>query len=216
VQLTTVGKEIWRAAGKAEQLEEAGAGDVTVKERLRKLKLVEALRKRKVDWSEIQDLVGISRATYYRWQRSLKEEGLKGLASKPRRPRHLRQKVCWTPELLIAIEALRKRHPTWGRWPIWLTLRKQGFQSQSQGQGQGQAQGQAQAQGRIQGCQVSERTVGRILAYLEAHGRVLSVASFLARARRGRLKRKLRRPYARRKPRAYQVNHPATWSRWTP
>ena len=30
MQLTTVGKEIWRAARKAEQLEEAGAGDVTV------------------------------------------------------------------------------------------------------------------------------------------------------------------------------------------
>ena len=80
MQLTTVGKEIWRAARKAEQLEEAGAGDSTVKERLRKLKLVEALRKRKVDWPEIKELVGISRATYYRWQRRLQEEGLKGLA----------------------------------------------------------------------------------------------------------------------------------------
>ncbi len=183
MQLTTAGKEIWRAARKTQQLEEAGAGDVTVKERLQKLRLVDALRKRGAVWSEIQSLVGISRATYYRWKRRLQEEGLKGLKPKSRRPKHLRQKVYWTPELLIAIEALRKRHPTWGRWPIWLALRKRGFP-------------------------VSERTVGRILAYLEAHGRVLSVASFLARARRGKQKRRARRPYARRKPRAYQVNHP--------
>ena len=74
MQLTAVGKEIWRAAGKAQQLEEAGAGDATVKERLQKLRLAEALRKREVDWSEIKELVGISRATYYRWQRRLQEE----------------------------------------------------------------------------------------------------------------------------------------------
>jgi len=39
-----------------------------------KLKLVGALRKRDVDWSEIKELAGISRATYYRWQRRLQEE----------------------------------------------------------------------------------------------------------------------------------------------
>ena len=37
MQLTTVGKEIWRAARKARQLEEAGADDPTVQERLQKL-----------------------------------------------------------------------------------------------------------------------------------------------------------------------------------
>ena len=228
MQLTTVGQELWKGARKAEQLREAGADNPTVQERLRKLKLVKALRKRKVGWSEIKELVGISRATYYRWQRRLKEEGLKGLAPKPRRPRHLRQKVCWTPELLAQIEALRKQNPTWGRWPIWLALRKQNRQVQTQAQGQSQAQGQTQAQTQAQtqgqaqaqtqaqtqgqdqsqGCPISERTVGRILAYLEAHGRIESVASFLARARRGQLRRRKRRPYARRKPRAYRVNHP--------
>ncbi len=218
MQLTTVGQELWKGARKAEQLREAGADNPTVQERLRKLKLVKALRKRKVGWSEIKELVGISRATYYRWQRRLKEEGLKGLAPKPKRPRHLRQKVCWTPELLAQIEALRKQNPTWGRWPIWLALRKQNRQVQGQAQGQSQAQGQTQAQTQAQaqtqgqdqsqGCQVSERTVGRILAYLEAHGRIESVASFLVRARRGRLKRKLRRPYAQRKPKTYTARRP--------
>jgi len=76
MQLTTAGREVWRGAGKAQVLQEAGAGDPTVQDRLRKLKQVEAFRKRKVDWPEIQSLVGISRATYYRWKKRLREEGL--------------------------------------------------------------------------------------------------------------------------------------------
>jgi putative transposase len=41
VQLTTVGKAIWRGARKAQELEAAGAGDPQVQERLEKLKQVE-------------------------------------------------------------------------------------------------------------------------------------------------------------------------------
>ncbi|GAA6749282.1 hypothetical protein Thermus72351_23700 [Thermus brockianus] len=59
---------------------------------------------------------------------------------------------------------------------------------------------------------MSERTVGRILAYLGhgqspylgGSGRVESVASFLARRGRGRP----RRPYAHRKPRGYEAQAP--------
>lgn len=183
MQLTTVGKEVWRAARQAERLDQAGAEDPVVSERLRKLRLAEALRKRGTSWPEVQSLVGISRSTYYRYKQRLKEEGLKGLVPKSKRPKRLRRKVHWTPELLIQIEQLRKQNPTWGRWPIWLALSKRGFQ-------------------------ISERTVGRILAYLEAHGRIESVASFLAQARRGKIRRKSKRPYARRKPRSYSVNQP--------
>jgi len=186
VQLTTVGKEVWRAARQAERLDQAGAEDPVVSERLRELRLVEALRKRGASWSEVQSLVGISRATYYRYKQRLKEEGLGGLKPKSRRPRRLRRKVYWTPDLLVKVETLRKQNPTWGRWPIWLALSKRGFQ-------------------------ISERTVGRILHYLEQQGRVESVASFLARSRRGgmgKARRRTRRPYARRKPRSYSVNQP--------
>ena len=183
MQLTTIGRELWSGARKAEQLRAAGADNPTVQARLQKLKLVEALKKRGVPWPEIQALVGISRATYYRWKRRLKNEGLKGLKPRSRRPRRLRQRVHWTPELLIRVEALRKANPTWGRWPIGLTLRKQGVT-------------------------ISERTVGRILAYLERWGRVESVAAFLARSRRGKHKRKQRRPYAQRKPKGYEAKEP--------
>jgi len=168
MQLTTVGQEVWRGAKLAQKLGDAGAADPTVQERLRKLKLVQSLRKGKIDWTEIQALVGISRATYHRWKQELERQGLMGLKPQSKRPRRLRRKVLWTPELLSRIEALRKENPAWGRWPIWLSLRKEGHT-------------------------VSERTVGRMLAYLEDHGRVERVASFLARARRGGSKRRVER-----------------------
>jgi hypothetical protein len=55
---------------------------------------------------------------------------------------------------------------------------------------------------------VSERTVGRMLSQLEALGRVERVASFLTRARGIKGKGKLRRPYARRKPKGYEAQAP--------
>jgi hypothetical protein len=190
VQLTTVGKEVWRTARQAERLDQAGAEDPVVSERLRKLRLVEALRNRGAGWSEVQSLVGISRATYYRYKQRLREEGLGGLKPKSRRPRRLRRKVYWTPDLLVKVETLRKQNPTRGRWLIWLALKKGG--------------------GSI-GSYVSERTIGRILRYLERQGRVESAASFLARSRRGgtgKARRRARRPYARRKPRSYDASQP--------
>jgi len=129
VQLTAIGKEAWRAAKQAEGLDQAGAGDPAVFERLRKLRLVEALRKRGANRSEIQGLVGISRATYYRYRQRLEREGLKGLRPRSRRPKRLRRKVYWTSECLIAIEALRKQCPAWGRLPILQDV----FASQSSG-----------------------------------------------------------------------------------
>ena len=87
-----------------------------------------------------------------------------------------------SPELLAQVEGLRKENPTWGRWPIWLSLRKAGYT-------------------------LSERRVGRILAYLEGQGRIERVASFLARARRGKSQRRAR-PYAQRRPPGYEVKAP--------
>jgi transposase len=183
MQLTTVGKEVFRGARKALELAEAGAGDPTVQQRLRQLKQVEALRKREAPWSEVQEVVGLSRASYYRWKGRLKEQGLTGLKPRSKRPQRLRGKVHWSPELLAQVEGLRKENPTWGRWPIWLSLRKAGYT-------------------------LSERRVGRILAYLEGQGRIERVASFLARARRGKSQRRAPRPYAQRRPPGYEVKAP--------
>ena len=112
MHFTTVGKEILKGARQAWKLEAAGSNDPKVAQRLRKIRLVEALREAKKDWKEIQDLVGISRSTYYSWKRKLEKEGLQGLRPKSRRPKQLRPKVHWTPELLTRIEALRKENPT--------------------------------------------------------------------------------------------------------
>ena len=109
MQLTTVGRDAWRGAKRAQALIEAGADDPTVQDRLQRLKQVEAIRKLGASWPEIQALVEISRATYYRWRQSLKNQGLKGLLPKPKRPKHFRGKVHWTPELFIAIETLKMR-----------------------------------------------------------------------------------------------------------
>lgn len=153
MQPTTVGKGIWRGAKKAEELAEAGAGDPTVQERLCKLKLVEALRQREASWSEIQELVGISRATHHRWRKRLR------------------------------VEAPRRQNPTWGRWPIGYALRKEGYR-------------------------VSERTVGRILAYLERHGWIESVVAYLAQTGQGKVPRRTRHPYAQRRPKGYEAKQP--------
>jgi len=183
VKITTVGKVVFRAAKQAQHLQEAGSNNPEVAERLKKIRLVDALQKAKRDWKEIKELVGISRSTYYEWKKRLETEGLRGLQPKSRKPRRLRQKVHWTPQLVERIEALRNENPTWGRGLIWFTLRKEGYR-------------------------VSERTVGRILAYLERMGRIESVASFLARERRGKARRKVKRPHAIRKPKGYEAKEP--------
>ncbi len=82
MQLTTVGQEVWRGAKQAQRLAEAGAGDLTVQERLRKLKLAQSLHDREADWAEIQELVGISRATYCRWKKGFRQKGFSGLKPK--------------------------------------------------------------------------------------------------------------------------------------
>jgi transposase len=81
------------------------------------VKLVKALRESQRSWEEIQELLGISRATYYRWERALREKGLAGLKPKSRRPKRTRGKVHWKPELMVRVEVLRKENPPGGDGP---------------------------------------------------------------------------------------------------
>ncbi|MER3455127.1 MAG: hypothetical protein C4318_08255, partial [Acidimicrobiia bacterium] len=71
MKITTVGKVVFRAAKQAQHLQEAGSNNPEVAERLKKIRLVETLRKAKRDWKEIKELVGISRSTYYEWKKRL-------------------------------------------------------------------------------------------------------------------------------------------------
>ena len=77
MKLTTIGQKLWKGARKAEQLRAAGADNPTVQARLQKLKLVEALKKRGVPWSEIQALIGISRAPTTAGSAGSRKRGLK-------------------------------------------------------------------------------------------------------------------------------------------
>jgi len=98
------------------------------KERLRVLKLWDALRKKGTSSFEAAGLLGVPRSTLYRWKKRLEEEGPRGLESKSRRPKRVREKT-WSPELILAIKELREMFPAWGKEKIWVLLRKLGFET---------------------------------------------------------------------------------------
>ena len=64
------------------------------------------------------ELVGIGRATLYRWA--------KRVEPKSRRPHHTRPKA-WTGALIRAVERLREHYPMWGKAKLGPLLRDQGF-----------------------------------------------------------------------------------------
>ena len=60
-------------------------------ERLRWLNCWQALRQQGLPSGKASQVLSLPRSTLYRWQRQLKEHGLKGLEDKSRRPKRLRQ-----------------------------------------------------------------------------------------------------------------------------
>ena len=60
-------------------------------ERLRWLSVWQRLRDRGISGHEAAELVGVPRATLYRWLRRLKSQGLKGLEDRSKRPKHTRR-----------------------------------------------------------------------------------------------------------------------------
>ena len=81
------------------------------KERLRLLKLWDALRQKGTNSFEAAELLGVPRSTLYRWRKKLREEGLRGLEPRSRRPKRVREKR-WFPELIRAIKELRGMFPS--------------------------------------------------------------------------------------------------------
>lgn len=71
---------------------------------------MKALWEGRWSWDKVQELVGISRATSYPWDKALREGALVGLKPKSRRPRRPRGKVYWKPELMVRVEVLRKEN----------------------------------------------------------------------------------------------------------
>ena len=133
--------------------------------RLKQLEWVERLRGEGCSEATSLAVVGWSRATYYRWLRRYREDGLKGLESGTRAPR--RRRIChWTKQQAQQVLHLRKRYPLWGKRKLWRVLVRE------------------------RGWTLSESTVGRIVARLVRLGRVEPVSFYY-----GQVKPKRRRQF---------------------
>lgn len=121
---------------------------------------------------------GISRQTFYRWKRRYNPHHLESLEDRPRRPKHVRQPTA-SPELVAAVLKLREEYPRWGKDKLVVLLRQEGYQA-------------------------STSMVGRIIRRLKARGLLREpVRNHVSAHRRG-----IKRPYAVRKPKNYQVIEP--------
>jgi transposase InsO family protein len=117
---------------------------------------------------------GYCRATIYTWLKRYRDQGVRGLEERSRRPRRLRQRT-WSEVLVGIVRKLRLKYPRWGKDKLAVLLWRRGVQ-------------------------VSVSMVGRILAYLKKKG-LIREAGLADPWMRGRFQR---RPYAVRKPRDYR------------
>ena len=85
-------------------------------ERLKKIEQYRQMREQGLSEDLALDIIGWSRARYYRLQRCLKQQGLKGLVDQSRRPHQVRQRQ-WDRQQEQQVLALRRRFPAWGKRP---------------------------------------------------------------------------------------------------
>jgi transposase InsO family protein len=143
--------------------------------RLRLLQARGRLCRGGVSWAEAARILGVSRASLYRWERRLEREGLRGLEERSRRPKRVRRPL-WSEDLVGAVQRLREKYPRWGKETLAVLLKREGYPG-------------------------SASTVGRILRQLKARGVLNEPPRGWVTVR----KRRFRRPYAQRKPRGYAV-----------
>jgi putative transposase len=142
-------------------------------ERLRVVKGFEQLRQHGISATEAAAILGLSRATLYRWHQRLRRAGPRGLERASCRPHRVRRR-SWPPELITCVETLRWRFPAWGKGTLTPLVQAEGFA-------------------------VSQATVGRILHALVQRHRIVPAA---VRRQRVRARRRMRRWHAQRLPRA--------------
>ncbi len=121
---------------------------------------------------------GISRQTFYRWQRRYDPQDLSTLENRSHRPQH-RRRPTWTAEQAEPVRRLREQYPRWGKDKRAVLLRRQGWP-------------------------VSVSMVGRILTSLRQRGVLKEPQVFRVKRRRGTAPQ----PWALRKPRDYAVAQP--------
>jgi putative transposase len=122
---------------------------------------------------------GISRQTFYRWQRRYDRFDLSTLESRSHRP-HRRRQPTWTFPLEEKVLTLRLQFPRWGKDKLAVLLRRQRLP-------------------------VSTSMVGRILTQLKRQGRLVEPPRSGVPGSRRALRP---RPYAVRKPKQYAVSQP--------
>ncbi len=88
------------------------------------------------------------------------------------------RKPMWTYDLILKVKELREQYPRWGKEKLCVLLQERGIES-------------------------SASTVGRIIGYLKRRGELVEPQT---RSKAGR--RRVRRPYAVRKPRDWAVSEP--------
>ena len=121
---------------------------------------------------------GISRSTFYRWQRRYDPKNPKSLEAHSSLPRHTRQ-PSWGKVELEAVKRLREQYPSWGKDKLAELLSGEGLV-------------------------LSVSMVGRILTHLKQTRQLVEPPRFAVSA--GRRSRK--RTYAVRKPKEYQAKQP--------
>lgn len=122
---------------------------------------------------------GISRQTFYRWQKRYHPMDLASLEERSHCPRRRRQ-PSWSFHLEEKVLTLRLQFPRWGKDKLRVLLRRQQIV-------------------------VSTSMVGRILAHLKQRGRLVEPPRTGVPGSRRALRP---RPYAVRKPRQYAVSEP--------
>lgn len=146
-----------------------------------RLRLVSAwaeMRKQGDTAEEAARVIGISRATLYRWQERLRKSGARGLEESSRRPKHVRQR-SWGMDAVELVKEMRELYPRWGKEKIAVLAAREGMK-------------------------LSVSTTGRILHYLKQRG-YLAVE---VKKRWFYRKKHHKRPYATRKPKDYDVQQP--------
>jgi transposase InsO family protein len=138
----------------------------------------QALRARGMGGQAAAETVGVSRATLYRWQVRWKALGPKGLETRSRRPKRVRQRT-WSPAAIQAVQELRQLYPRWGKEKLAVLAAGEGLH-------------------------LSASSVGRILNYLLRRG---LLQPFHPRRHLSK-HRTRKRPYAVRKPKTYGVSSP--------
>lgn len=127
---------------------------------------------------------GLSPDVFYRWKRRFRPQDLSSLEddTENRRPKKVRQPET-DPRTLQRIKELREQYPRWGKKKLWKLLVREGIL-------------------------VSISTVGRTLSRLRQRGQLQEPAMVTARLAGARRRRKVKRPYAERKPWGFQPKYP--------